>query len=141
MRRWIFFFFIFYLVGLGTFDMSESMQSCALAQGTEISDTGGAKNYFLRGGGFILGFVILWFFFYKLVYPHVLLRYYSPGYCKNLFWSIFLLYSMAWLSISTYVIFEIGFRYYWAKWVFVFFGALWLIWLMVILLKKDTAYT
>jgi|GEM_PF-1310876 len=103
-------------------------------------DTGTPKNYFAGTGIFILGLVIIWFVFYKLVYPF-LLRYYSPFYCKTLFWSMFLLYSMAWISVSVYRIFEIGFFYGWAKWIFAFMGAIWLIWFLVVMLRKDSSYT
>lgn len=101
-----------------------------------------AKNYFARTAIFIAVFVALWFLLYQFAY-RLLLKYYSPRYCKDLFWSLFLLYGLAWLSISAYIIFEIGFFYQWfylwGKWIFVFIGALWLIWFMVIMLKKDTA--
>ena len=112
--------------------------SIALAQSHSGVMHGESKNYALRTGLTLLGFVVLWFIFYNMVYPF-LLNYYLPHYSQNLFWSMLLLYSLAWLSIATYVIIGIGVNYWWSKWVFVFFGALWLIWFLVILLGKQTS--
>jgi hypothetical protein len=137
-RLMIFFFMVCYILGgLVPEQLSPNLSLCseAFAQ-ADAGEYPQAKNYFARSGIFVFGFAVLWIVFYKLIYPF-LLRYYSPAYCKSLFWSAFLLYSMAWLAIGTYVIFEIGFSYEWAKWVFVFMGAVWLIWLLVILLRKD----
>ena len=74
-----------------------------------------------------------------MVYPF-LLKYYHPSYCKKLFWSLLLLYGLAWIAIAAYILFEFGFRIHLLKWVFVFIGVIWIIWFMIILLKKDEAY-
>ncbi len=67
---------------------------------------------------------IIWLIFYKGLYP-IFLRYFRPDFCKFLFWSLFLLYSLAWLHLSLYILFEYG--YWWLGWMAVFLTALWLI--------------
>ncbi len=145
MRYFIFFFILCYALSgaSGLFNYSQeslalSMPSCAMAQESEPPVSEGS-TMILRTLLFFAVFAVLWFIFYKLVYPF-LLDYYTPKYSKSLFWSMFGLYSIAWLCISSYVIFEVGFYYYWAKLVFVFIWAVWFIWLLSILLKKDSAY-
>ncbi len=156
MKQGMIFSFIFYLAFASAMDMPgddeclnifvQSLSPTFFIGGEALAqenpdDTGSAKNYFLRSAVFVVGIALLWFVFYKLVYPF-LRKYYSAGYSQTLFWSMFLLYCLAWMTISTYVIFEVGFHYHWLKWVFVFIGAIWLIWLLVILLKKgDQAYS
>ena len=144
MKRIILFFILLHGF-MGIADLFEqetlnslSVQSNALAQDIPGPDNE-PRNYFIRGGIFIVGLVLIWFLFYKLIYPF-LLGYYSPRYSKNLFWSMFLLYMLAWLSISNYVLFGIGFYYHWAKWIFVFSGAIWMIWFVVIMFRKDSGY-
>jgi hypothetical protein len=97
-------------------------------------------NIFMNGLIFIIGLVLLWFLFYRLLYPF-LLKYYHPAYCKDLFWSLLLLYGLAWLAIATYLLFDIGFRYNIMKWIFIFLGVIWIIWFLVIILKKEKAYS
>ncbi|NIM12925.1 MAG: hypothetical protein GTO45_12430 [Candidatus Aminicenantes bacterium] len=97
-------------------------------------------NIFMNGLIFIVGLVLLWFLFYRLLYPF-LLKYYHPSYCKNLFWSLLLLYGLAWLTIATYLLFDIGYRYNIMKWIFVFIGVIWIIWFLVIILKKEKVYS
>lgn len=142
MKHLMIFSFICYLAFTITIDLNSNIECLNIFTQNEVlaqsnsDDSGGAKNYFLRSAIFLAGVVVIWFIFYKLVYPF-LRKYYSSAYSQTLFWSMFLLYFMAWITISAYVIFEVGFYYHWLKWVFVFFGAIWFIWLLVVLLKKD----
>lgn len=105
----------------------------------EFTDEEDSNSYFMSGLVFIVGLILLWFLFYKLLYPF-LLKYYHPSYCKKLFWSLLMLYGLAWITIGSYVLFEFGFRIDVLKWVFVFIGVIWIIWFLVIILKKDEAY-
>lgn len=106
---------------------------------TDPEEMGDSPNYFLGGLVFIIGLVLLWFLLHKLLYPF-LLKYYSPGYCKDLFWSLFILYGLAWVTIGTYALFDIGYKYSILKWVFLFMGIIWIIWFLIIILKKDKDY-
>ena len=99
----------------------------------------GSPNHFMNGLVFIVGLILLWFLFHKLLYPF-LLKYYHPVYCKSLFWSLLILYGLAWITIGAYVVFDIGFRIHMMKWVFVFIGVIWIIWFIIIMLKKNKAY-
>lgn len=103
-----------------------------------VDDETDSPNYFLGGLCFVVGLILLWLLFHKLIYP-IFLKYYSPSYCKKLFWSLIMLYGLGWIAIGSYVIFDIGFRISSMKWLFVFVGILWIIWFIVIMLKKDRA--
>ena len=81
-------------------------------------------------------FLVIWLLLYKGLYP-LFLRHYRPDYCKFLFWSLFLLYALAWLHLSLYVLFDIGFYYEWARWTAVFLSVLWLIWFSVVFLRRP----
>jgi len=105
----------------------------------DLDEEEDGQNYFMNGLIFIVGLILLWFLFHKLLYPF-LLKYYHPIYCKNLFWSLLMLYGLAWVTIGAYVIFDIGFRIHMMKWVFVFIGVIWIIWFIIIMLKKDKVY-
>ena len=134
---------IFLLVGL-LLGMGLNTQFFLIAQDTakaaaEFEDEA-PPNIFMNGLIFIIGLVLLWYLFYKLLYPF-LLKYYHPSYCKNLFWSLLLLYGLGWLTIATYLLFDIGFRYNIMKWIFIFLGVIWIIWFLVIILKKEKAYS
>lgn len=94
-------------------------------------DVAPVRSPFLDWVLFLAVFVAIWFIFYMGVYP-LLLRYYRPDDCKFLFWSLVLLYSLAWLHLSLYVIFSYGFFYTWLKWTAVFLMALWMIWFAVL---------
>ncbi|MCP4214803.1 MAG: hypothetical protein GY765_09100 [bacterium] len=98
-----------------------------------------APNYFIKGAIFTVGLLMFWVLFYYLIYPS-LLKYYSPGYSKKLFWSLILLYSISWICLGAYVLFEVGFYIEWLKYVFAVIGALWLIWFITIMASKDRAY-
>ncbi len=95
------------------------------------SDLAPARSPFLDWVLFLAVFVAIWFIFYMGVYP-LLLRYYRPDHCKFLFWSLVLLYSVAWLHASLYIIFDYGFFYPWLKWTAVFLIVLWMIWFAVV---------
>ncbi len=104
------------------------------------SETNAATpNYFYKGLIFTAGLLLIWLLFYYLIYP-ALLRFYSHHYSKKLFWSLLLLYSISWICLSIYLLFEVGFYIEWLKFVFAFIGALWLIWFMVIMASKDKSY-
>lgn len=145
-RTWIVVLMVFWGMVFGGVDFLAEQTpywgAAAMAQSSsELPDDLGPPppNPVIQWGLFIAPFILLWFIFYKLIYPF-LLKYYTPKYCRSLFWSMFGLYSMGWLAISAYVIFDIGFRVDWIKWVFVFIGAVWLIWFIVIMFKKDPGY-
>lgn len=105
----------------------------------DLDDDENGQNYFLKGLVFIIGLLLLWFLFHKLLYPF-LLKYYHPIYCKSLFWSLLMLYGLAWVTVGSYVIFDFGFRLHMMKWVFVFIGVIWIIWFIIIMLRKDKVY-
>ena len=105
----------------------------SLAAPTGPSD---ATEIILRGGLFTLGLVAVIFIFYKPVYG-LLVRYYHPSYCRQVVLSMLILYVLGWLSIGSFVIFDVGYLYYWVKWVFIFLGALWLIVFAVIMLRGS----
>lgn len=100
--------------------------------------SGGAGSPFVNGVLLLAVFAVLWLIFYKGLYP-LFLRFYRPDFSKFLFWSLFLLYGLAWLHLSLYVLFDIGFYYAWARWVAVFLTFLWLIWFMVVFSRRRTA--
>ncbi|MCK4762909.1 MAG: hypothetical protein KAW12_12000 [Candidatus Aminicenantes bacterium] len=104
-----------------------------------FADEEDSKSFFMNGVIFIASLALLWFLFYKLLYPF-LLKYYQPSYCKKLFWSLLMLYGLGWITIGSYILFEFGFRIDLLKWVFVFIGIIWIIWFLLIMLKKDEAY-
>ncbi len=146
-KRFIIFFFIFcyMLLGGGLFGSTQeffnmSVKCNALAQSAEgIGKTG---NPFIQWTLFFSIFFFFWFFFYKVIYPW-LLNYYHPKHCQKLFWLMFGLYSITWLAISFYIVFDVGWlwwSYLWAKWVFLAIGVFWFICLLWILLRKDPGY-
>ncbi len=95
-----------------------------------------ATGIILRGSLFVLGLVTIIFIFYKPVYG-LLVRYYHPSYCRQVVLSMLLLYVLAWLSLGGFIIFDVGFHYFWIKWVFVFLGSLWIITFAVIMLRGS----
>ncbi len=148
MRRFIILMILFLIIGVmgfsGTGQLPAAPQESGAVQQEagayqEAGETGPAPNYFLKGGIFLGGLILIWFLFYYLVYPF-LVRYYSAGYCKSVFWSLVLLYSVSWIAVTVYVLFEVGFYIEWLKYVFAFIGGIWLIWFMVMMLKRDRAY-
>lgn len=92
----------------------------------------------LRWAAVMLVVTMIWFVLYKLVYPFFL-RYYRDEFCKTIFWNLFLLYSLTWLFISSYVLLDFGFYYGWMPWVAVFLGAWWLISGVVLLMRRVGA--
>ena len=58
----------------------------------------------LRWGLFVLGLVVIFFIFYKPVYG-LLIKYYSPTYCKQVVWSMMLLYLLGWFSVGAFIFF------------------------------------
>jgi hypothetical protein len=95
-------------------------------------------NLLLRWAGVVLVLVLLWFILYKVVYPFFL-RFYRDGFCKTLFWNLFLLYGLTWLFLASYLLLEFGFYYLWMQWIAVFLAALWLISGLVFLLRHQPA--
>lgn len=112
-----------------------SMPELALAAQAGATDV---TSVILRGGLFILGLVTIVFIFYKPVYG-LLVRYYHPSYCRQVVLSMLFLYVLGWLSLGAFIIFDVGFLYFWIKWVFVFLGALWMISFAVIMLRGSGA--
>jgi hypothetical protein len=104
-----------------------------LAPAYEQSD-----NLLLRWAAVLLVVTLIWFVLYKLVYPFFL-RYYRDEFCKTIFWNLFLLYSLTWLFVSSYVLLDFGFYYGWMPWAAVFLGAWWLISGFVLLLRRAVA--
>ena len=94
------------------------------------------RNYFFSTVIFVGVLILIWFIFYKIVYPFYL-RYYNPTYCKQLFRSLVMLYGLCWITTSFYVLYETGFRHTWLRWVFVFLGVLWFISFLFMMLKKQ----
>ena len=121
----------FWLTSLAVYSVLRPEAS--LAQPTGASD---ATGIILRGGLFTLGLVTIVFIFYKPVYG-LLVRYYHPSYCRQVVLSMLLLYVLGWLSLGGFVIFDVGYHYFWVKWVFIFLGALWLISFLVIMLRGE----
>lgn len=95
-------------------------------------------NLLLRWTGVILVLVLIWFILYKVVYPYFL-RYYRDDFCKTVFWNLFLLYSLTWIFLSSYILLEFGFYYGWMQWIAIFLGVLWLISGLVFLLRRSAA--
>jgi len=96
------------------------------------------ENMLLRWAGVVLVLVLIWFILYKVVYPFFL-RYYRDDFCKTVFWSLFLLYGLTWLFLSSYILLEFGFFYAWMQWIAVFLAVLWLISGLVTLLRRTPA--
>lgn len=96
------------------------------------------SNLVLRWVGVVLTLVLIWFVLYKVVYPFFL-RYYRDDFCKTVFWSLFLLYSLTWLLLASYLLLEFGFYYGWMRWIAVFLGAIWLISGLVLFLQRRPA--
>lgn len=94
-----------------------------------------ARSPFLNWLLLLVVFVVIWLIFYMVLYPQ-LLRYYPPDFSKSLFWSLFLLYGLAWLHLSLYALFDYGFFFPWLRWVAVFLIALWLIWFAVVTMMR-----
>jgi hypothetical protein len=111
------------------------MPEMALAVQRGVTDV---TSVILRGSLFVLGLVTIVFIFYKPVYG-LLVRYYHPSYCRQVVLSMLLLYVLGWLSLGAFIIFDVGFLYFWIKWVFVFLGALWMIAFAVIMLRGSRA--
>jgi len=122
------------LLGMASVTVSLNAQDAAQPVEEEAS-----TNYFMGILVFLVGAGLLWFLLHKMLYPY-LLRFYHPTYCKNLFWSLFLLYGLAWSTIGVYILFDWGYRSDILKWVFVFIGIIWIIWFIIIMLKKEKAY-
>jgi hypothetical protein len=96
------------------------------------------SNMVLRWVGVVLTLVLIWFVLYKVVYPFFL-RYYRDDFCKTVFWNLFLLYSLTWLLLASYLLLEFGFYYGWMRWLAVFLGAIWLISGLVLFLQRRPA--
>ena len=109
-------------------------EALALAAGP----AGGNNVLLLHWSLFLLGVIAIVFIFYKPVYG-MLLKYYHPDYCKQVVWSLMLLYLLGWIAIGAFVLFEYGFMFFWLKWVFVFLAGLWVIWFCVVLFRKNDA--
>lgn len=95
-------------------------------------------NMVLRGSAIALVIVMIWVVLYKAVYPFFL-RYYRDEFCKTIFWNLFLLYTLTWLFVSSYVVLDIGFYWGWLPWVALFLAAWWLISGLVLLLRPVPA--
>lgn len=95
-------------------------------------------NLVLRALGTTAVIAVLWLIFYKGAYPFFL-RYYRPDFCRTIFWSLFSLYSLTWLLLASYLIFDIGFYFSWMKWTAVFLAALWLISGLILMLRRTPA--
>ena len=97
----------------------------AAAQGPAASG-----NPFLHSFYVVLGLVLIWAFFYTFLYPR-LLPHFGEGGSRAIFWPGFTLYSMAWIHLSSYLIFTYGFYYLWLQRValaLVGFVSLWFLW-------------
>jgi len=84
---------------------------------------------------FIGVFVLLWVLFYYLLYPY-LVRYYHPGVSKVIFWLLFIFYSLTWLHLSLYLIFEVASYYPWTQWVAVFISGIWILWFVIVVVRS-----
>lgn len=97
-----------------------------------------SNNLLLRWAGVLLVVTLIWFVLYKAVYPYFL-RHYRDEFCKTIFWNLFLLYSLTWLFVSSYVLLDFGFYYGWMPWVAVFLAAWWVISGLFLLLRRAAA--
>lgn len=97
-----------------------------------------SDNLLLRGTGIALGIVMIWVVLYKAAYPFFL-RHYRDGFCKTIFWNLFILYTLTWLFVSVYVVLDIGFYWAWLPWTALFIGAWWLISGVLLLLRRVPA--
>lgn len=79
-------------------------------------------------------FILIWCAFYFLLYPY-LVRHLRPDLSKTLFWILFILYSLTWLHLSAFLIFDYGFYYDWVRWVGLFLGVFTSLVLFVMLLR------
>ena len=120
-------------LGLPAFLLAASLAAQESAPEFEQPD-----NLLLRWGGVVLVLVLIWFVLYKGVYPFFL-SYYRDDFCKTVFWNLFLLYSLTWLFLSSYLLLEFGFFYGWMQWIAVFLAVLWLISGLVMMLRRARA--
>ena len=78
------------IITTGIFDIPILFESAPIVytQNTSVSQkaTVPQTNYVLSTIYSLFGFCVIWFIFYNVVYPRVLLRYYPPGYSQSLFW-------------------------------------------------------
>jgi hypothetical protein len=95
-------------------------------------------NLLLRSLGTTLVVAVLWLVFYKGAYPFFL-RYYKSDFCRTIFWILFSLYSLTWLLLASYLIFDIGFYFSWLRWVAVFLAVLWLVSGLMLMLRRTPA--
>lgn len=95
-------------------------------------------NLLLRSLGTALVIGVLWLIFYKGAYPFFL-RYYKSDFCRTIFWILFSLYSLTWLLLASYLIFDIGFYFSWMTWVAVFLAVLWLVSGLMLMLRRTPA--
>jgi hypothetical protein len=95
-------------------------------------------NLLLRATGTFLVIAVLWLIFYKAASPFFL-RYYRSDFCRTIFWTLFSLYSLTWLLLASYLIFDIGFYLFWMKWVAVFLAVLWFISGLLLLVRRTPA--
>lgn len=96
------------------------------------------ENLVWRWAAVMLVVTLIWFVLYKVVYPFFL-RYYRDEFCKTIFWNLFLLYTLSWLFVSSYVLLDYGFYYGWMPWVAVFLAAWWVLSGLVLLLRRAAA--
>jgi hypothetical protein len=96
------------------------------------------ENLLWRGAGVAAVLATIWLILYKAVYPFFL-RYYRADFCKTIFWNLFVLYSLTWLFLSTYLLLEVGFYWSWLHWVAAFLAVLWLISGLALLLQRQPA--
>lgn len=80
-------------------------------------------------------FLLIWVLFYWVLYPFFL-RYFNPSFSKVLFWSLLLFYSLTWLHLSLYLVFDYAFFHSWVRWTAAVLTGLWLIWFLVVLLRS-----
>lgn len=97
-----------------------------------------SDNPLLRGAAVFLVVVMIWVVLYKIVYPFFL-RHYRDEFCKTIFWNLFLLYTLTWIFVSFYTVFDIGFYWAWLPWTAAFLAAWWLISGAVLLLRRVPA--
>ncbi len=83
------------------------------------------------------GLVAIFFVLYKIIYPYFL-RYYSHDFSRTIFWTLWLLYTLTWLFLSSYLL-EYGFYVDWLKWIGAFLAVIWLIAALGLLMRRKPA--
>lgn len=111
----------------------------AVRPGASGAELAAPKNWALRWGLFLAVLAAIWLIFYKFVYAYIV-SYYAFDYADSLFWTMAVLYSLGWISFSLYVVFGVWEIWPWARWISLFLSALWLVWFLAVIFRKDVGH-